>query len=105
LASIDFGDFQPALLPRTETAARPGTVRPLVRNELFEVSLRKVAAGDQLVLPEGRMTILGLVEGVLLIQGAGQEVRLGPGQFCLAPAQCAGTVARAEGACAFLQIQ
>ncbi len=105
LASIDFGDFEPALLPRTETAAQPGTVRPLVRNELFEVSLKKLAAGDQLALPEGRMTILGLVEGALLIQGSGQEIRLGPGQFCLAPAQCSGTVARAEGVCAFLQIQ
>jgi mannose-6-phosphate isomerase len=105
LASIDFGDFEPALLPQSETAAQPGTVRPLVRSEFFEVSLRKLAAGDQVVLPEGRMTILGLVDGALLIQGSGQEVRLGPGQFCLAPAQCAGTVARAEGACAFLQIQ
>jgi len=52
LASIDFGDFEPALLPRTETAAQPGTIRPLARNELFEVSLRKLAAGEQLVLPE-----------------------------------------------------
>ena len=105
LASIDFGDFEPALLPRTETAAQPGTIRPLARNEIFEVSLRKLAAGDQFVLPEGRMTILGLVEGALRIQGAGGEAGLGPGQFCLAPAQCAGTVARAEGATAFLQIQ
>ena len=104
LASIDFGDFEPALLPRTETAAQPGTVRPLVCNEFFEVSLRKLAAGDQALLPEGRMTILGVVEGALLIQGSGQEVAIGPGQFCLAPAQCAGTVARAEDAAAFLQI-
>ena len=105
LASIDFGDFEPALLPRTETAAQPGTIRPLVTNELFEVSLRKVAAGDQVALPEGRMTILGLVEGALRIQGSGEVVRPGPGQFCLVPAQCAGTVAQAHGAAAFLQIQ
>jgi mannose-6-phosphate isomerase class I len=105
LASIDFGDFEPALLPRMETAAKPGTIRPLARNELFEVSLRKLAAGDQFVLPEGRMTILGLVEGELRLQWSDQEVGLGPGQFCLAPAQCAGTMARAEGAAAFLQIQ
>jgi mannose-6-phosphate isomerase len=105
LASIDFGDFEPALLPRTETPAQPGTIRPLVRNELFEVSLRKVAAGDQVVLPEGRMTVLGLVEGALRIQGSDEDVRISPGQFCLAPAQCAGTVARADGAAAFLEIQ
>jgi len=51
------------------------------------------------------MTIVGVIEGALRVNGSGEEVRLGPGQFCLAPAQCAGTVARAQGAVAFLQIQ
>jgi mannose-6-phosphate isomerase len=105
LASIDFGDFEPPLLPRASHAAHPGTVRPLVRNELFDVSLRQWAANDQLVLPAGRMTILGVVQGALRIEGAGETVEISPGQFCLVPAQCEGTVARARGAVSFLEIQ
>jgi mannose-6-phosphate isomerase len=105
LASIDFEDFEPALLPRTASAAHPGTLRPLVRNDLFEVSLRQWAANDQLNLPAGRMTILGVVEGALRIEGAGESVEIGAGQFCLVPAQCEGIVARAQGAVSFLEIQ
>jgi len=105
LASIDFADFEPALLPRTTSAAHPGTVRPLVRNEMFEVNLRQWAANDQLALPAGRMTIFGVVQGTLGIEGAGEVVEIGAGQFCLIPAQCEGTVARAQASVSFLEIQ
>jgi mannose-6-phosphate isomerase class I len=53
LASIDFGDFEPACCRARPAAAQPGTIRPLVRDELFEVSLRQWAGGDQLALPAG----------------------------------------------------
>jgi mannose-6-phosphate isomerase len=105
LASIDFGDFEPPLLPRTEIAGHPGTVRHLVRNEFFEVSLRQWAAGDQLVLPAGRMRILGVVKGSFRIEGAGESVDLGAGRFCLVPAQCEGIVARAQADVSFLEVQ
>jgi mannose-6-phosphate isomerase class I len=105
LASIDFGDFEPALLPRTVTASHPGMVRPLVRNDLFSVSLQQWTGGDQLILPPGRMQILGVVQGALRIEGAGESVELGAGQFCLVPAQCEGIVARAREAVSFLEIQ
>jgi mannose-6-phosphate isomerase len=105
LASIDFGDFEPALLPRAARAAHPGTIRPLVRNDFFEVNLRQWAAGDRLGLPAGRMQILGVLEGALRLEGAGGTVEIGAGQFCLVPAQCEGTVARAQGAVSFLEVQ
>jgi mannose-6-phosphate isomerase len=105
LASIDFADFEPALLPRTTYAAKPGRVRPLVRNELFEVNLRQWIAGDQRGLPAGRMQILGAVEGALRIEGAGEAVEIAAGQFCLVPAQCEGIAARAKSAVSFLEIQ
>jgi mannose-6-phosphate isomerase len=105
LASIDYGDFEPALLPRTVSAAHPGTVRPLVRHELFTVSLRRWAEEDHLAWPSGRMRILGVLAGALRIQGAGEKLDLSAGQFCLVPAQCEGTVARAQGAVSFLEIQ
>jgi mannose-6-phosphate isomerase len=105
LASIDFADFEPALLPRTASPANPGTIRPLVRNDLFEVNLRQWAAKDQWNLPTGRMQILGVVRGRLHIKGAGETVEIGAGQFCLIPAQCEGIVARAQETVSFLEIQ
>jgi mannose-6-phosphate isomerase len=106
LASIDFEDFEPALLPRTVSGTRPGTIRPLVRDELFEVSLRQWAKGDRLAWPSGRMRILGVLAGSRLrIEGAGEAVEIGPGQFCLLPAQCEGAVAQAQGNVSFLEIQ
>jgi mannose-6-phosphate isomerase len=103
LASIDFVDFEPALLPRTVFASHPGTVRPLVRDDLFSVDLRQWAGGDQLAWRAGRMRIFGVVQGVLRIEGVGEVVEIGAGQFCLAPAQCEGIVARAPGAVSFLE--
>src|ERR1035441_10121685 len=50
LASINFADIEPPLLPRQTAPAHPGTIRPLTRNELFEVSLRQMAEGDSLPL-------------------------------------------------------
>jgi mannose-6-phosphate isomerase len=104
LASIDYGDYEPALLPRTAAAGHPGTIRPLVRSELFTVNLRQWAAGDQLAWPAGRMRILGVLTGALSIEGAGEKVALGPGQFCLLPAQCEGTATRAQSEASFLEI-
>jgi mannose-6-phosphate isomerase len=105
LASIDYGDFEPALLPRTTSAAQPGTIRPLVQDELFTVDLRQWAAGDQLAWPKGKMRILGVLAGALQIQGAGETVALSAGQFCLIPARCAETTARAKADVSFLEIQ
>jgi len=105
LASIDFTDFEPTLLPRAMTPANPGSVRPLVRSEFFEVSLRQWAANDQLNLPAGRMKILGIVKGALRIEGAGEAVEIGAGQFCLVPGQCEATLVRAKKAVSFLDIQ
>jgi mannose-6-phosphate isomerase len=104
LASIDFGDFEPALLPRTVAAGHPGAIRPLARNELFTVSLRQWAGGDQLAWPAGRMGILGVVAGALRMDGAGQTVETGAGRFCLIPAQCEEIIVRAQASASFLEI-
>jgi mannose-6-phosphate isomerase len=89
LASIDFGDFEPPLLPDHYVPGNPGKIRPLVRNELFEVSLRQLGGGDQTSVADGRMQIIGVLEGAARIEGAGDSLELAAGQFCLIPAQCA----------------
>jgi mannose-6-phosphate isomerase len=105
LASIDFNDIEPSLLPRTTTPTNPGTVRPLVKNELFEVSLRHLTSGSTLPLPTGQMEIIGVTEGRLSIESGGDAVDLSAGQFCLIPAQCPATNVVAAGPVNFLQIR
>ncbi len=104
LASIDFADIEPSLLPRQTTPAHPGTIRPLIKNELFEVSLRQMAGSEPLPLAGGRMEIIGVTDGVLRIETGGDTLHLSAGQFCLIPAQCPASAARATSPVSFLQI-
>jgi mannose-6-phosphate isomerase len=105
LASIDFADFQPSLLPRETSPGHPGTIRPLVKDKLFQVSLRRMPQGCSLPLRGGQMYIIGVVEGALRISEPGETISRGVGNFCLIPACCSQTVIRAEADVAFLQIQ
>jgi mannose-6-phosphate isomerase len=104
LASIDFDDFEPELLPQTTIAAAPGTTRPLVKSELFEVSVRILPGGERLDLTDGRMQIIGLIEGALRIGTAEEQITLQAGQFCLVPAQGAQAAGRTESGASFLQV-
>jgi mannose-6-phosphate isomerase len=104
LASIDFADIEPPLLSHQTSPSRPGTIRPLVKNELFEVNLRQMAGSDTLQFSGGRMEIIGVTEGVLRIESGGDAIDLSAGQFCLIPAQCAASAASARAPVSFLQI-
>ena len=104
LASIDFADIEPPLLPRQTIPAEAGTIRPLVKNDLFEVNFREMAAGDALPLFGGRMEIIGVTEGALRIQTGGEIVNLSAGHFCLVPADCPPGSAHAAGPVSFLEI-
>ena len=104
LASIDFADIEPSLLPRQTIPAHPGTIRPLVKNEFFEVSLRQMAGSEPLPLAGGRMEIIGVTDGALRIETGGDTLPLSAGQFCLIPAQCPADAARATSPVSFLQI-
>jgi mannose-6-phosphate isomerase len=104
LASIDFDDFEPSLLPQTIVASGRGTIHPLVQNDLFEVAVRTLPAGEDLGLTDGRMQIIGIVSGTLRIESAEESLLLRAGQFCLLPAECDRISARAETNVSFLQI-
>jgi len=96
LASIDFGDVEPALLPRDGRA--PGVVgfQTLVTDPLFQVQLGRLEAGAALGLPARRMQVLGVLTGRLQVCDPKTTVALAPGQFCLVPACLAETTLRAE---------
>jgi mannose-6-phosphate isomerase len=104
LASIDFNDFEPELLPQTTVAAAPGRIRPLVENELFEVGVRIVPPGSRWNLTDGRMQAIGVIDGALHVVTAEEEIILQAGRFCLFPAQCSEGLARTDGGATFLQV-
>ncbi|HUD45616.1 MAG TPA: type I phosphomannose isomerase catalytic subunit [Candidatus Baltobacteraceae bacterium] len=104
LASIDFNDFEPGLLPQSTLDAVPGTIRPLVKNELFEVAVRKLPGGERMNLTDGGMQVIGVVEGVVWIETAEENITLQAGGFCLVPAQGVEAILGTEGGASFLQV-
>jgi mannose-6-phosphate isomerase len=104
LASINFNDFEPELLPQTTVPASPGSLRPLVKSEFFEAAVRVLAGGGSLDLTDGRMRIIGVIVGDLRIETAEERIKLRAGQFCLVPADGAKSVLRTETDATFLQV-
>ena len=104
LASIDFNDFQPGLLSAEFVPADKGQIRPLVSNDLFRVSVRKLEPAQSMKFSEGQMRILGVVEGQLRLRGGGQEIDRSAGQFSLLPANLLETTVTPITPVTFLEI-
>jgi mannose-6-phosphate isomerase len=85
LASIDFNDFEPALIGGDETAGITCRVRNLVSHPLFNVDLIRSPDGGVLPLAASRMRIIGVVAGEVRVNGGSTPV-LRAGDFCLLPA-------------------
>ena len=82
LASIDFSDFEPALIAGEEIVGQNFRSRRLAEHPLFSVEQFQVTNSGNINLAPGRMQIIGVVRG---------EVRTGSavlrdGEFCLLPA-------------------
>lgn len=105
LASIDFNDFEPALLPAVWTRAGEPRVRPLVRHALFKVDLEEAASGASVELPPGKPQIIGLVEGRAQLGDGQATLTLGAGQFGLVPASLSEVRVRAETPATFLRVE
>jgi mannose-6-phosphate isomerase len=104
LASIDFNDFEPALVPRGSSAAGSATIRPLVDHPLFKVDEVKAAKAQALRFPEPNLRILGVVKGEVTVSDGANPVQLAKGQFCLIPASLKSEV-RTGSAATFLMVQ
>ena len=105
LASIDFTDFEPPLLPNrlaTDPAAQADT---LVRDPLFEVTLRREPAGRSEHHTHAGLVILAVLEGHLTVTGGGQTEDLFPGEFCLLPAALSAFTLAPYAATKFLQVR
>src|ERR1035437_5146226 len=104
LASIDFNDFEPSLLPRAFAQQGVQQVRPLVRDPLFTVEVHRAGAGVDVPLRPGKMQIIGLLTGRVQVGGAQATADLTLGQFCLLPASLTATL-RVEEPAGFLRIE
>jgi len=105
LASIDFNDFEPSLLPTAWTQSGARKVRPLVRHPLFTVEVHQVIAGVSVPLQPDRMQIIGLLEGQTQLCGGEVTLALAAGQFGLVPASLPQVVLRAEAPVTFLRVE
>lgn len=86
LASIDFNDFEPALLP-DPTPGSP--VRPLVSCPYFDVELRRIGPETSVTFG-GELLILAITQGEACVTHNASETALHPGDFCLLPACLSG---------------
>ena len=99
LASIDFDDFEPALVAGAKAVGTDFSTRRLVDHALFTVDHYEVQQRCEVLLRRGRMRIVGVVSGEVQVSGPERlQAVLRPGQFCLIPATSPGELIAGVGA-------
>jgi mannose-6-phosphate isomerase len=88
LASIDFDDFQPSLVDAPWHGMRGMRLRPLVDHPLFSVLEVHSSSASPLSVPfrDSMLTVIVVVRGNIELQGGGETLSLGAGQFGVLPA-------------------
>jgi mannose-6-phosphate isomerase len=87
LASIDFNDFEPALVSSKYVGDDSVRSRAIVRDPLFNVDNLEMKNGGRTILAENKLQILAVVRGKAEVENEGSMVTLDAGQFCLIPAE------------------
>lgn len=105
LASIDFNDFEPALVPAKFSGDDAVRSRPIVRDPLFNVDNVELKEGGRTDLAENKLQILATVRGKAEIQNEGNTVTLEAGQFCLIPAELEKTDVTAKSDTSLLRVE
>ena len=98
LASIDFNDFEPALVSRQPSKAGDVAVRPLAHCEYFTVRQFALRCGASVALEVGQMHVVGVVSGQISLHTKEGTLPLGAGEFCVVPACLMTNVNSADGA-------
>lgn len=86
LASINFSDFEPALVHERFIEEQKIRRRSLVKDPLFEIEEFRADAGGRIAVKPGKPGIVAAVNGTLVVRDGATEVSLTPGGFCLVPA-------------------
>ncbi|MCD6048683.1 MAG: mannose-6-phosphate isomerase type [Verrucomicrobia bacterium] len=86
LASIDFNDFEPALLSSTTAASGAQSRRSLVNHELFSVDLLTLPPKSSLPLKHSGPLVIAATRNSVSLLSSGDPVHLQAGQFAVLPA-------------------
>jgi mannose-6-phosphate isomerase len=105
LASIDFNDFEPALVPSKYSDNDTFAVRYLVDDALFRTNAWQVKSGKRFYVSNKLPQIFGIVRGRLTLSANGVEVALKPGDFCLVPAAIERTTVQSETQVELLHVE
>jgi len=107
LASIDFNDFEPKLVPTKYNQAAKFKYRHLVQDPLFNVQEMVFEAAGSIVLAGQLLRIIAVVKGIAEVVDAASKVSitLQPGQFGLIPASLKGVEIKAQPQTTFLCVE
>jgi mannose-6-phosphate isomerase len=97
LASIDFSDFEPSLVPVAFSGEGPIQTVRLVTHPLFRVESCRLAAGARLHLTSGMMQVVAVTTGKVELRSPNHVLPLCAGDFCLVPASVSGVDLEALG--------
>jgi len=103
LASIDFNDFEPALV-QSQPTDHEVNIRQLVNDPLFKIEAVKMKHGTGLNLKSRTLQIIAATDGQVEIKGGSMAVELSPGQFGLIPAGLERTEVLAKSDAAWLRV-
>jgi mannose-6-phosphate isomerase len=96
LASIDFNDFEPALVSEKFIGSNGLTYRTLVNDPLFAIHEYRAEPGAELSIKPGKPRVVAAVKGKIVVRGGSLDVSLSSGEFCLIPAELSDGLVRAE---------
>jgi len=86
LESIDFEDFEPAVIRHDSLGSASNQMRPLVDDPLFKVKESIADESTTLSIDSGKPEIVAVLQGQIHVSSDAVELTLMPGQFCLLPA-------------------
>jgi mannose-6-phosphate isomerase len=105
LASINFEDFEPALIHSIYSRNAVFKVRYVVDNPLFRVDACLVNRGQRFHLRSQSVQVLGLLRGRLRLTHGEHELALRAGEFALLPASLERVTLNADTQVEFLHVQ
>jgi len=105
LASIDFNDFEPALVESKFGGDASIKLRPLAQDPLFAVEVLQMAAGADRPITPRTMQIVACVSGQLGVECGEVTIERSPGELCLVPASLEAATLRARTAATLLRVE
>jgi mannose-6-phosphate isomerase len=105
MASIDFDDVEPTLVPTPFAARASGEMRSLVACPHFDVEEWRVPSGHRRSLGTlDRPWVVGVISGQVSIRHSASNTLevLGPGRFCLIPASAQDVILEAGSSAKYL---